>query len=171
MLDKIIINGITVEHLKPIKKEFLNKNNKFSAKGFYKGFQVKVYEVFDKKQGLLREFISSHKDLSNFFPKLISFDKKFIVEEWINGKTLKEANFKNLENISQSLEIKNLLNLMWSVEYNFEVFDYVNHIHNRVNKENIFDLSNVPNRINHNDLSLDNIVVTSDGLKIIDNEF
>ena len=29
----------------------------------------------------------------------------------------------------------------------------------------------MPIRINHNDLSLDNILVTSNGLKIIDNEF
>ena len=29
----------------------------------------------------------------------------------------------------------------------------------------------MPNRINHNDLSLDNIIITPEGLKIIDNEF
>ena len=133
--------------------------------------KVKVYEVLDEKQGLLREFVSNNNDLSKYFPKLIAFDKQFIIEEWINGKTLKELNFKNLENIPETKEIKNILDQMWSVKYNYQVFDYINYIHKRVNKKNQFDLSKVPNRINHNDLSLDNIIITPEGLKIIDNEF
>ena len=60
---------------------------------------------------------------------------------------------------------------MWSVKYDKQAFDYINHIHNRVNKKNKFNLSNVPIRINHNDLSLENILETDEGLKIIDNEF
>ena len=39
-----------------------------------------------------------------------------------------------------------------------------------IKRKNNFNLTNIPKRINHNDLSLDNILVTSDGLKIIDNE-
>ena len=39
---------------------------------------------------------------------------------------------------------------MWSVKYDKKAFDYINYIHNRVNKKNKFDLSNVPIRINHN---------------------
>ena len=35
---------------------------------------------------------------------------------------------------------------------------------------NDFDLNKIPIRVNHNDLSLDNILITSSGLKIIDNE-
>ena len=48
------------------------------------------YEVFDKKQGALREFVSNHKKLSKYFPKLIAYDERFIVEEWLNGNTLME---------------------------------------------------------------------------------
>ena len=59
---------------------------------------------------------------------------------------------------------------MWSVKYDEEVFDYIKYIHNRIKRKNNFNLTNIPKRINHNDLSLDNILVTSDGLKIIDNE-
>ena len=40
-----------------------------------------------------------------------------------------------------------------------------------LNKINSFDLRKIPIRINHNDLSLDNILVSPEGLKIIDNEF
>lgn len=171
MIDEIIVNNIKINQLRPTKKDFVNKNNKFSAQGFCKDMKVKVYEVLDEKQGLLREFISNNNDLSKYFPKLITFDKKFIIEEWVNGKTLKQLNFKNLENIPETKEIKNILDQMWSVKYNYQVFDYINYIHKRVNKNNQFDLSKVPNRINHNDLSLDNIIITPEGLKIIDNEF
>ena len=60
---------------------------------------------------------------------------------------------------------------MWSVEYGQEVFDYIDYIYKRLGKTCNFDLSKIPIRINHNDLSLDNILKTSEGLKIIDNEF
>lgn len=171
MVNKITINKIIIEKLKPTKKEFKNKNGKFSAQGNIKDLKVKVYEVFDQKQGALREFISNHRELSLYFPKLIDYDNNYIVEEWINGKTLKEANLEHTKKIALSIEVKKIINLMWSVKYNDLVFDYVNYIHKRVNKINNFDLKNLPIRINHNDLSLDNILVTTNGLKIIDNEF
>ena len=171
MMNEIIINNVIINNLKPTKKNFLNKNKKFSAKGYFGDLKVKVYEVFDQNQGDLRAFISSHKILSSYFPKLITYDNKYIVEEWIEGKTLKEINAKNLENIPQSDQIKMIIEKMWSVKYDKNVFDYIDYIHKRVNKKNNFDLSNIPNKINHNDLSLDNILMTSEGLKIIDNEF
>ena len=59
---------------------------------------------------------------------------------------------------------------MWSIEYNEQVFDYIQYIHERVKINNYFNLTNIPLRINHNDLSLDNLMVTETGLKIIDNE-
>ena len=171
MVNKITINKIIIEKLKPTKKEFKNKNGKFSAQGNIRDLKVKVYEVFDQKQGVLREFISNHRELSLYFPKLIDYDNNYIVEEWIDGKTLKEANLEHTKKTALSIEVKKIINLMWSVKYNDQVFDYVNYIHKRVNKINNFDLKNLPIRINHNDLSLDNILVTTNGLKIIDNEF
>ena len=171
MMNEITVNNIKINNLKITKKNFINKNKKFSAKGYFKDIKVKVYEVFDQNQGDLRAFISSHESLSSYFPKLIAHDNKYIVEEWIEGKTLKKINAKNLENIPQSDQIKKIIENMWSIKYDKIVFDYIDYIHRRVNKENNFDLSSIPNKINHNDLSLDNILMTSDGLKIIDNEF
>jgi hypothetical protein len=170
MIDKIIINKISVNHLKPTKKKFRNKNNKFSAQGYYGNEKVKVYEVFDKNQGDLRKFISKSNELSQYFPKLITYDSKYIVEEWVIGQTLKEVNSKYNKHVSQADEIKKIINLMWSLNYDKIVFNYIEYIHSRLNKINNFDLRNVPVRVNHNDLSLDNILMTSDGLKIIDNE-
>lgn len=167
----IVVNKIKINKLKPLRKNFINRNKKFTAIGYYKNIKVKVYEVHDKNQGKLRNFVSNNKALSKYFPKLISFNNKFIVEEWVEGKTLRELSLNMSEFISQSKEIKKIINIMWSAKFNDCIFDYIDHIHKRVKKKNYFDLSNVPNRINHNDLSLDNIIMSSKGLKIVDNEF
>ena len=171
IINKITVNNIEINNLEPTKENFINKNKKFSAKGYLKNIRVKVYEVFDQNQGDLRSFVSNHKSLSSYFPELITYDNKYIVEEWVEGKTLREINSKNLKNIPQSDQIKKIIKYMWSIQYDKKVFDYINYIHKRVNKKNNFDFSNIPNKINHNDLSLDNILMTSKGLKIIDNEF
>ena len=168
--NSISINNEELIDLKPLKKKFKNKNNKFSAKGYIKNTKVKIYEVFDENQGELREFVQNHHELSKFFPKLITFNKKYIVEEWVEGKTLRESIVKNETKILYSNKLQEIINLMWSVKYDEEVFDYIKYIHNRIKRKNNFNLTNIPKRINHNDLSLDNILVTSDGLKIIDNE-
>ena len=167
----ILVNKIKIKKLRPLRKSFINKNNKITAKGYYKKIKVKVYEVHDKNQGKLRKLISNYKDLSKYFPKLITFNDKFIVEEWVDGKTLKELNLSKSEFKAKSEEIKKIINIMWSKKVNYNVFDYIDYIHKRVNKKNSHDLSNIPIRINHNDLSLDNIILSPKGLKIIDNEF
>ena len=171
MTNQIIIDNIQVDNLEPLKNKFINKNNKFSAKGYYKDIKVKVFETFDQNQGDLLAFVSNDKHLSTYFPKLLAYDNNYIIEEWLEGITLKELNKKNLKNIPESNQVKKIIKLMWTTKYDKEVFDYIDYIHKRVSEKNNFDLNNVPIRINHNDLSLDNILATSDGLKIIDNEF
>ena len=171
MKENIIIKNLTFENLKPIREGFKNKNNKFSAQGNYNDTKVKVYEVFDKNQGALREFVSKHKELAKFFPKLIVYDEKYIVEEWLKGKTLKEEKLNYFRSLEYSREVKKIIKLMWSINYDKKVFDYIDYIHKRLGKTVNFDLSKIPVKLNHNDLSLDNILITSEGLKIIDNEF
>ena len=171
MKEKIIIDGLIIENLVPIKKNFKNKNKNFSAQGFINHKKVKIYGVLDKKQGDLRKFVSNHKELSTYFPNLIAYDENYIVEEWLEGNTLKEMKLNFLKKFKYSLALKKMINLMWSINYDEEVFDYINYIYSRVGKTCNFDLSKIPVRINHNDLSLDNILITPDGLKVIDNEF
>jgi hypothetical protein len=170
-MKEIIINKIKIDKLKPLRKNFISRNKKLSATGYYNNLKVKIYGVHDKNQGKLRKFVSNHKDLSKYFPKLISFNNNFIVEEWVEGKTLKELNLNNSEFLVKSKEIKKIINIMWSTKFSHYVFDYIDHIHKRVKKKNYLELNNLPIRINHNDLSLDNIILSSKGLKIIDNEY
>ena len=170
-MNEIIVNHIKVVNLKPTKKNFINKNKKFSATGYYKNTKVKIYEVFDQNQGNLRAFVSKNKNLSSYFPKLIAYDERFIVEEWLKGNTLMETRPTFFKKIKYSFILKRIIKLMWSISYDKEIFDYIDYIYNRVGKTCNFDLSKIPIKINHNDLSLDNILVTSEGLKIIDNEF
>ena len=171
MEDKVVIKKKTFEKLKPIKEKFKNKNNKFSAQGYHENKKVKIYELFDENQGALREFVSKHNQLSLYFPKLVLYDEKYVVEEWVDGKTLKETISDNPIKTEYVNEVKNIIKLLWSTEYKKKTFDYIDYIHQRLDKKNNFDLSEIPIRINHNDLSLDNILVSSHGLKIIDNEF
>ena len=63
----MIINKIKVDKLKPIKEDFINKNKKYSAMGYCNNLKVKVYEVYDKNQGNLREFVSNIKIYLNIF--------------------------------------------------------------------------------------------------------
>ena len=169
--EEITVKGLKIVNLKPVKKKFLNKNSKFSAKGYTKNFKVKIYEVFDKDQVKLRLSVSKNKKLSKYFPKLITYNNKYIVEKWVDGQTLSEKNPNKMELILLSRKLKKIIKIMWSIKYNKVVFDYINHIHKRIKKPIKFDLKNVPIKVNHNDLSLDNIIITSKGLKIIDNEF
>ena len=168
---EITVKGLKIVNIKPLKKEFLNKNSKFSAKGYTKNFKVKIYEVFDKDQVKLRLLVSKNKKLSKYFPKLITYNNKYIVEKWVDGQTLNEKNLNKMELILLSRKLKKIIKIIWSIKYNKVVFDYIKHIHKRIKKPIKLDLKNVPIKVNHNDLSLDNIIITSKGLKIIDNEF
>jgi len=171
MLDNIKIGNYSFNNLKPLRKNFRNTNNRFSAQGYHENKKIKIYEIFDINQGPLRKFISEHNKLSKYFPKLITYDNKYIVEEWVDGETLKNIDTSNSKRNFYIKEVENIIRLMWATDYNQIAFDYFNYIHERLEKVNIFDLSKIPIRINHNDLSLDNIIVSHDGLKIIDNEF
>ena len=171
MISQISINNKLITNIKPIRHSFNNKNNKFSAIGFFKDKKVKIYEVFDKNQGHLMKFIAKNKELSKYFPELIAYNNKFIVEEWVNGITLKKTKSIFKKNIIQSEEIKYVIDTLWSLDYKVEVFDYLKFLYERIGAKCTLNLKNLPIKVNHNDLSLDNIILTEDGLKIIDNEF
>lgn len=181
MISDLQIDNIIVSNLRPTKKNFFNKSNKLSAQGYAGVQKVKIYETFDKHQGKLRKFVDENKQLRKYFPKLIAYNEKYIVEEWIKGITLKDKFSKKIieskskDNSSQWYnivkELKKFIITMWETPYETEVFDYIKHIHERINKPVSIDYQKIPIKLNHNDLSLENILITDKGLKIIDNEF
>src|SRR5210317_1302541 len=132
MKDKINVDGYIIKNLSPIKKSFINKNKKFSARGIYNNKKVKIYEVFDENQGFLRQFVSKNKKLSLYFPKLITFNKKFIVEEWLEGEMLSKMKPSFFFNMKYSFVIKKIIHQMWITKYNKEVFDYIGYIYKRL---------------------------------------
>ena len=93
-MNEIKIHKIKISKIKPLRTHLLNLNGNISASGFYGKKKVKIYSPVEKSQIRLRDEISKSK-LGKYFPKLICYDKKFIVEEWINGKTLKELNYQS----------------------------------------------------------------------------
>ncbi len=164
------IKNTIVTNIEPIRNIIYNKNNNFSAKGYYKGKKVKVFGLMDKNQGNLLKFMSKHKDLKKYFPNLVSYDKNYAVEEWVEGKTLRELSIK--KDISKYKNIiKTVVNKMLKTKYSIKTFNYIDLIFSRVNEQKI-KYKKIPIKLNHNDLSLDNIILDNYGqLKIIDNEF
>ena len=181
MISDLQIDNIIVSNLQPTKKDFFNKSDKLSAQGYVGLQKVKIYETFDKRQGKLRKFVDENVKLGKYFPKLIACNEKYIVEEWIKGITLKDKFSKKIienkskDNSSQWYnivkELKEFITTMWETPYETEVFDYIKHIHDRINKPMSVDYQKIPIKLNHNDLSLENILITDKGVKIIDNEF
>ena len=96
-MKEIKIGRFIIKDLRPIRSNFINVNGNFSAYGFIKKRKVKVYSPNDENQINLRLKISN-SNLSKYFPKLITFDKNFIVEKGsvaINGISLTIAKQDN----------------------------------------------------------------------------
>ncbi len=175
-MNEIKINKIKISKIKPIRIHLLNSNGNFSAFGFLGKKKVKIYSPVEKSQIRLREEISRSK-LGKYFPKLIGYNKKFIVEEWINGKTLKELKYQSKKKkifIEKKIfSIVNDLKKFKPQETSYS-FDYIAYIYKRSGKKKdklFYDLKKIPAYLNHNDLSLDNIIFQNGRPVIIDNEF
>ena len=175
-MSEIKINKIKISKIKPLRINLLNSNGNFSASGFFRKKKVKIYSPVEKSQIKLREEISKSK-LGKYFPKLIGYNKKFIVEEWINGKTLKELKYRSKKRkIFIEKKIFSIINDLkrFKPQKKSYSFDYIAYIYKRSGKKKdklFYDLKKLPTYLNHNDLSLDNIIFRNGRLVIIDNEF
>ena len=79
ILDKISVNKIIVEKLTPLKEEFKNKNNKFSAKGYYNNLKVKFMKSLTVIKTLKRVYIKKWRTIL-YFPKLIFMIKSILLK-------------------------------------------------------------------------------------------
>lgn len=161
------------ESIKPLKnnKSFYNQNGTYTAVGYIKGQKVKIYAPPDKNTIKLRLFLEKTK-CKKYFPNVVFYDANYIAEEWIDAPTLSECN-KQFD--CNNLIMKFIFDLQ-SIEYDEIVFDYIEYIFKRINKTDHKLLSKIkelkiPAKINHNDLHPDNIILVSEQIKLIDNEF
>ncbi len=141
-----------------------NKNNLLSVFAEYNGKKVKIYEAFNQEQVDLRLYIDQHDQVSHYFPRVINSDGLLIAEEFIEGTHARNCNVDVLRK-----EVGKLILTLRSIDYNKCTWDYLEHIHKRVSLP--FTPLLLPNHINHNDLTIDNIIMTENGIKVIDNEF
>ena len=175
-MNEIKIHKIKISKIKPLRTHLLNLNGNISASGFYGKKKVKIYSPVEKSQIRLRYEISKSK-LGKYFPKLICYDKKFIVEEWINGKTLKELNYQSKKKKTFiEKKIFSIINDLkrFKPQKTRHSFDYIAYIYKRSGKKKdrlFYDLKKLPTYLNHNDLTLDNIIFQNGRFVIIDNEF
>ena len=130
-MKKIKIKEKTIYNLKPLRTNFININGNFSAVGFIGKKKVKIYSPVEKSQIDLRVQISKSK-ISEYFPKLIIYNKKLIVEEWISGKTLKELKYTSKrKRIFFEKKIRDIIYELKKFKYKKKnyVFDYISYIY------------------------------------------
>lgn len=143
---------------------YYSKIGNFSFFGDYKGKRVKVYSLQNREQIELRLFIDKH-ELGKFFPKVIDSNGKFIVEEFIEGK---KSNYNPKVHQRVKEELYQLCLDLRKIDYK-PTWDYIEYLYRRVNETpRYYKFSNF---INHNDLTIDNVLVDNRGdVKIVDNE-
>ena len=133
-----------------------SKNGTLSVFGDWKGKAVKVYEPFNQEQLKFRMYIDNHS-ISKYFPKVLGIGDNLIVEEFIY------QNCKVTLKAVQSFH-KQLL----EVEYDRMTWDYFDFIYKRAGM--VRPEVKLPLKVNHNDLTKDNILCVDGQIKVIDNE-
>lgn len=134
-------------------KTYAGNKSFFATHNFQK---VKVYEPFNDAQKELRLYIDKH-EISRYFPKVVGVEDNLIIEEFIVAT---EPVLK-----SKVIEFHNQL---LNVPYTIMTWDYFDYIYNRVNLEK--PNFNLPLKVNHNDLTIENILSVDGQIKIVDNE-
>ncbi len=161
MLDKIKI----LENTKG-KASLKNRNNLLSAFAEFEGKKVKVYEVFNQAQVDLRLFIDKETTVGKCFPSVVYHEGLYIAEEFVEGTPGQHYDVNILRD-----EVGKLMLALRAIDYQTVTWDYLKHIHERLGLRYTPPPLALGNYINHNDIRLRNIIVTSDGIKMIDNEF
>jgi hypothetical protein len=140
---------------------YRNANGLLSVFGYYKGHKVKVYENFNSKQVELRMSINEDINLRRFFPKVIHQENNYVIEEFITGQKVTGSLIEK--------QVEDLVHKLREFSYHEMTWDYLKHIHTRVGLE--YKPIDVPNYVNHNDLTRDNIIIQNGQIKVVDNEF
>ena len=195
---KFRVGELLVDNLQPlggIFKPGITKAGRLSISGYLNsGKKVKLYNSFKKEQVYLRKVLGeSFKKQDILFPPIISNDDNFIIEEWIEGKTLAKINPKIIEQHRENIKqfLKKIHNDPFFCEIannNLNSFCYLKDyliprlklwenwlpIKKLINQwqDSYSNIENkIDSRISHPDLSLSNIILSKDNkIYIIDNE-
>ncbi len=195
---KLRVGDFYIGNLKPlggIFKPAITKAGRLSLIGnSMEGRKVKVYKSFNSDQIALRKEIGDILKKDNvLFPKVIANDDKFIVEEWIGGKSFTKLN-KNLI----TKYTPNLIKFLKKIHFEPDFLDLAkNHknsfcylqdylllrlkpwmqwepVENLLEEWNILNLetnNQIDMRLSHPDLSLSNLIIGNDNnVYIVDNE-
>jgi len=139
----------------------------YGSKSFFadfKGVTFKIYECQNIMQLKLRQHISTCKNVSSFFPKIINVfeEELLVVEEFIEGETSTAKH-----NIKK--DIDSLIEELYKIKFP-ETWDYIGYIYQRVNST--YKKLKIESKVNHNDLTYANIIINKFNHPIVvDNEF
>jgi thiamine kinase-like enzyme len=181
LYNKKITNIIKMNngHINQVYKVEFNNNKSIIIKFFNKEFNLlvdnnvlmNVYSLFNNQQ---------------LGPKLITINKKYSIEEFLEGTVIKKIeykkripeiikilkkihniNYKNiLENKVNFFDSISLINNNFEIDFQDDLFKWKNMIEKYDKKNKLFDLV-----LSHQDLYWGNIIDTNQGLRIIDYEF
>ena len=88
----LVVNGALISNVQPL-GNFLTpgvtKVGRLSFVGWLDGKKVKIYSTHSDRQAKLRVHLDSYSFSSFSFPSVLAYDKCMIVEEWVDGVSVK----------------------------------------------------------------------------------
>jgi len=142
-----------------------NSNGLDSIFADWRGNKIKVYQNFNKEQVALRLHIQTISEVKQYFPEVLFSDGLYIAEEYIDESEQDPVNRQFLKD-----EIDECVKTLRGLPIRIQTWDYLQHIHMRIGLQYTPE-TNIKNYVNHNDLTIDNVIITKGGIKLIDNEF
>lgn len=188
----VSVGGVVIDNLRPLggfRSPGVTKAGRLSFQGTCGGVKVKVYSALKPDQVKFRVALQSFNAFGLAFPPLIAYDARLVVEQWIDGVPIRNANAA--ERLRAKSEINSFLrNIRAEIELALAhrsafcyfddyliprlgawrclglVDDFVS-----VWKQRLVE-ARLPSLISHADLSADNVLIeaATGRLVVIDNE-
>lgn len=160
----------------------VSKIGNLSWKGSYLGNPVKIYTCFDKEQAKLIEWLSNNSSIQEYLPNCHFTWDNIVVCDWVIGSKISSEDIINKHDVNRqifdflnkihsmdisSLSVKNNLYIE-SIYKRLKNFDVLNKFDFNIEYDFVFDENSC---LSHPDVTANNIILTKQGIVIIDNEF
>src|SRR5690606_36432435 len=97
-----------------------------SFSGYCEGNKVKIYEAHSKEQIKLRLYVQNDNNLKEYFPSIIAYNDRYIVEEWVSIDKEKDNLEDKQAQVFKILSILHSTNLPKDIRGGFcYLFDYL----------------------------------------------